>query len=478
MLDYETFLASKRVQAVSSGIDVDLAEIHEKLFDWQKTIVQWALKRGRSAIFADCGLGKSFMQCSWSDIVHKHTGGDILILAPLAVNPQTISEGAKLGIEIHGCRSQIDVKPGINIANYEMLEHFDPRHFIGVVADESSILKAFMGKTKRALDEAFCDTPYKLACTATPSPNDHMELLNQANWLGIMKSSEALMRWFINDTMANGKYRLKGHAQKDFWEWVASWAISLRKPSDIGFSNEGFELPELRIHHQYVETDITVGTERIAQKTSNGLVVSQEQLIRMPTMSATTMHKEGRLTVEDKAQSVADLVNNSTDIWVVWVNTNYEADAIRKLIPDAVEVRGSESIAIKEKKLTDFSNGKIRVIITKAKIAGFGLNWQHCHKMVYLPDYSFEKFYQAARRAYRYGQEHDVDIYIVAAETESNIVTTLSKKMREHMQMQESMNSAALSGLAVKEDLQLEAYNPQLPMILPEWLHTQKGNVA
>lgn len=439
-MDYETFLASKRIQVPSSGIGVAISDIHPQLFEWQKLIVQWALKRGRSAIFADCGLGKSFMQCSWSYHVHKHSSRDILILAPLAVTSQTIAEGAKLGIEIHGCRSQIDVRSGINIANYEMLERFDPDHFAGVVCDESSILKSFMGKTKRALCEAFKNTPYKLACTATPSPNDHMELLNQAEWLGIMKSSEALMRWFINDTMANGKYRLKGHATKDFWEWVASWAISLRKPSDIGFSDQGFELPELRLHQTYVSTDITTDTE-------------QGQLFRAPTMSATTLHKEGRLTIEDKAKAVAELVNGNDDTWIIWVNTNYEADAIRKLIPDAVEVRGSESISAKERKLTDFSEGKTRVMLTKADIAGWGLNWQHCHKMVYFPDYSFEKLYQAVRRAYRYGQQYPVDVHIIAAETESALVTTLDKKMRAHMEMSEAMNNSAQ--LSLKEDLKL-----------------------
>lgn len=440
-VSYEQFLASKRVQSVSSGIDVSIEDLHEKLFDWQESVVQWALKKGRCAIFADCGLGKSFMQCSWGDIVHKHTGRDILTLAPLAVTSQTIAEGAKLGIEVHGCRSQADVKPGINIANYEMLEHFDPKHFIGVVADESSILKSFMGKTKRALDSAFVDTPYRLACTATPSPNDLMELLNQANWLGIMKSSEALMRWFINDTMANGKYRLKGHAAKDFWEWVASWAISLRRPSDIGFSDSGFELPELRIKHHYVETDITVGTE-------------QGQLFRAPTMSATTLHKEMRLTAADRAQAVADLVNDSDETWVVWCNTNYEADELTKRIPDAIEVRGSESIAVKERKLTDFTEGRARVIISKASICGYGLNWQHCHKVAFVGlSYSFEDVYQAIRRVWRYGQGHAVEVYIIAAETESPLVTTLDKKMRAHMQMSEAMNSSA--GLALKEDLKL-----------------------
>src|SRR5579859_4701584 len=223
--DYNAFLASKQIAAQTAGIDISLDAIHEKLFPFQKVLVQWALRKGRAALFADCGLGKTFCQLEWARIVHEQSGGDVLILAPLAVASQTVSEGAKIDIAVHVCRSQNDVKPGINIANYEMLEHFDTSHFAGVVLDESSILKSYMGKTKRALVEAFSRTPYRLACTATPAPNDVMEIGNHSEFLGVMSSTEMLMRWFINDTMQNGHYRLKGHAERDFWAWVASWAI-------------------------------------------------------------------------------------------------------------------------------------------------------------------------------------------------------------------------------------------------------------
>jgi hypothetical protein len=459
MLDYQSFLESKRTIAQTSGFNVSLDAIHPMLFDFQKEIVRWSLQRGRSAIWADCGLGKSFMQCNWAQLVHKHTGGNILVLAPLAVTSQTVAEGQKLDIEVHACRSQSDVQPGISITNYEMLSRFDPSHFTGVVADESSILKSYMGKTKRALVDAFSQTPYRLACTATPSPNDVMELLNHAEWLGIMPSSEALMRWFINDSMSNGKYRLKGHAQKDFWEWVSSWAVSLRRPSDLGFSDEGFVLPELRIIHQYVETDITEG-------------VPEGQLFRAPTMSATSLHKEMRITAADRAQAVADLVNNSTETWTIWCNTNYEADALCKLIPDAVEVRGSESITVKEKKLTDFTQGKIRILITKAGLAGYGLNWQHCHNVAFVGlSYSFEDVYQAIRRSYRFGQTMPVDVYIIAADTEGPLVASLERKMKAHMELANAMN---VNSLSLQEDLKLTAYNPQIPMILPDWLRSNR----
>lgn len=463
MLDYQTFLQSKRTVAQTSGLEVSLDAIHPMLFDFQKEIVKWSLQRGRSAIWADCGLGKTFMQLEWSRIIHQHTSGDILILAPLAVASQTVSEGAKLGIDVHICRSQADVKPGLNITNYEMLQHFDPSHFSGVVCDESSILKSYMGKTKRALVDAFAQTPYRLACTATPSPNDVMELGNHSEFLGIMPSGEMLMRWFINDTMSNGKYRLKGHATKDFWEWVASWAVSLRRPSDLGFSDSGFVLPELKIIHQYVETDITEG-------------VPEGQLFRAPTMSATSLHKEMRITAADRAQAVADLVNNSDETWTIWCNTNYEADELTKRIPDAIEVRGSESITAKEKKLTDFSEGRIRVLISKSSICGFGMNWQHCHNVAFVGlSYSFEDVYQAIRRSYRFGQEHPVSVYIIAADTEGPLVASLERKMKAHMELANAMN---VNSLSLQENLTLTAYNPQIPMILPTWFHTQKGNVA
>lgn len=427
------------------GIEVDPSALHPSLFDFQKDIVLWALRKGRAAIWADCGLGKSFMQLSWGHIVHQQTGGDVLILAPLAVASQTVDEGKKLGIRVQMCRSQSDVQPGLNITNYEMLSHFDLSHFVGVVLDESSILKSFMGKTKRALVDGFTNTPYRLACTATPAPNDNMEIGNHAEFLGIMPSNEMLMRWFINDTMKSGHYRLKGHATKDFWAWVSSWAVSVRKPSDLGYPDDGFVLPDLIVRHHYVETDVTVGQD-------------EGQLFRAPTMSATNLHKEMRITAPDRALAVANLVNNSDETWVVWCNTNYEADELVKLIPDAVEVRGSESVEAKERKLTAFTRGEYRVIITKPGIAGYGLNWQHCHHTVFVGlSYSFEDFYQAVRRLYRFGQRHAVEVVIVAADTETPLVASLESKIHAHMQMSEAMNGVQ-SRLVVKEDLQLNAH--------------------
>ncbi len=453
---YSTFLQSKRLQSQSAGFSVELDAIHPRLFDFQRVLVQWELRKGRAALFAECGLGKSFMQLEWARLVYAHTGSDVLILAPLAVASQTIAEGQKLDIVVHPCRSQADVRPGLNIANYEMLAHFDTSHFTGIVLDESSILKSYMGKTKRALVDAFARTPYRLCCTATPAPNDVMEIGNHSEFLGIMPSPEMLMRWFINDTMSNGHYRLKGHAAKDFWQWVASWAISLRRPSDLGYSDDGFSLPELQMTRHYVETDVTIGVE-------------DGQLFRAPTMSATNLHKEMRLTAADRAQAVADLVNGSEETWVIWCNTNYEQEELEKHFGDrAFSVYGSLSSVEKERRVLGWLHGERSILISKPSICGYGLNFQHCHKTAFVGlSYSFEDFYQAVRRLYRFGQQYPVDVVIVAAETESPLVVTLERKMRAHMQMSESM---VMDSVSLQEDLQLTIYNPQIPMIVPTWL--------
>ena len=242
-MDYQEFLNTKRVEAKVGGFTVEKDRIHPMLFDFQKDIVIWTVRTGRAACFADCGLGKTFIQLEWARIISEDTGGDVLIIAPLAVSLQTKREGEKIGITVHICRKQVDVKPGINITNYEMAEHFQADKFSGVVLDESSCLKNYSGATKKLLTDMFAGMQYKLCCTATPSPNDHMEILNHASYLDVMQSHEALAIWFINDSMNMGTYRLKNHAVKDFWKWVSSWAVSLSKPSDLGYEDNGFNLP-------------------------------------------------------------------------------------------------------------------------------------------------------------------------------------------------------------------------------------------
>lgn len=450
--DYRAFLEKKRITAESVGFDVDVADLNPKLFDWQREIVAWALKQGRAAMFEDCGLGKTAQQLEWAHQVAKHTGGDVLILAPLAVARQTQREGEKFGIEATVCRSQSDVKPGVNVANYEMLEHFDAAHFTGVVLDESSILKSYSGKTKQQLIELFCRTPYRLACTATPSPNDHMELGNHSEFLGIMASNEMLARWFINDTMNFGTYRVKGHAKDDFWRWVASWSMCISRPSDIGFCDDGFVLPPLTISEFYVESDQTEG--------------AGDALFRNVDLSATGLHKELRLSAPARAVAAADMVNGNDASWIVWCNSNYEADEVRALIPDAVEVRGSDSVTEKERKLMAFTNGESRVIVTKPSIAGFGLNWQHCSNVVFMGlSYSYEQFYQSLRRSYRFGQKNPVNAHVIMAPTESDILKTVRKKQSAHIEMQDSMSRAISEVYTMNRDKLTLSESPSIEKV-------------
>lgn len=431
-VDYDTFVASKVRRRLPQGFEP--RDIGPHLFPWQRHVVEWAVRQGRCALFEDCGLGKTLQQLEWARQVWRHTGKPVLILTPLAVAHQTEREAQRFGFEgVEVCRDQGDVTAitRIAITNYERLEHFDPRAFGGVVLDESSILKNFMGKTRIELTRAFKDTPYRLCCTATPAPNDYMEFGQHCEFLGVMPSNEMLSRWFINDTMNFGTYRLKGHAREDFWEWVATWAACVSKPSDIGFSDEGYVLPPLRL------STITVDVDIVDDK-------PDDELFRVATLSATTMHKEMRLTAPDRAAKVAELVNDSDEPWIVWCNTNAEADELRARIADSVEVRGDDTAAEKERLLSAFTDGHARVIITKPSIAGMGLNWQHCHNVAFVGlSYSFEDFYQALRRSYRFGQKYPVNAYIVQASTEGAIAQVVRHKMEAHEAMQAEMQKAA-----------------------------------
>ena len=428
--NYRDFLATKLKASEWSGFEVADKEINQDLFPFQRRIVTWALGLGRAAIFADCGLGKTPMQLEWARHVHEYSGGDVLILAPLAVAGQTREEGAKFGVDVTVCREMSDVQPGINVTNYDRLDRFDPTAFSGVVLDESSVLKAYSSKRKIQLIEMFRETPYKLCCTATPAPNDHIELGNHAEFLGIMRSTEMLSRWFINDTMNFGTWRLKGHAERAFWDWVASWAIAIRRPSDLGDDDGAFDLPPLNVHELIVPVDVSEDTDG--------------KLFRMPVMSATEIYREMRLTTGARASAVAEMVNADTDAWAVWCNTNHESETLAQLIPDAVEVRGSDKPEDKERKLAAFSSGEARVIVTKPSIAGFGLNWQHCHKTAFVGlSYSFEQLYQAMRRIYRFGQDKPVQAHIVVAETEDQVLATIKRKIADHERLNAGLYSSA-----------------------------------
>lgn len=430
-MKYEDFLLSKKEKTHSYGFEPE--DLNKYLFDWQKECVRFLVRRGRAAIFADCGLGKTLQQLEWARQVCRYTGGNVLILAPLAVSKQTKREGEKFGYTVTICRSQEDVQKGINITNYEMLSKFEPESFKGVVLDESSILKSYMGATKRAIINAFKDTPYRLAATATPSPNDHMEILNQAEFLGVMKSSEALAIWFINDSTHSGKYRLKKHAVKDFWDWVSTWAICMSRPSDIGFSDEGYELPELIKHTEIIKS-----------------VPEEGEIIHNVDTSATGFHKEKKRTAEERAKKCAEIVYSTDEQYVVWCDTDYEADLLRKYIPDAIEVRGSQKAEYKEQAAVDFIDGKYRVLISKPKIFGYGLNFQNCRNCVFCGlSYSYENYYQAVRRFYRFGQTRDVNIYVVVADTEDFILKAVTDKQglqdEMHTNMYQKINIAEIN---------------------------------
>jgi len=428
-IDYDSFIEQKTRRAQSHGFD-PLA-LTAPLFDWQAHVVRWAVKQGRAALFEDCGLGKTAQQLEWAWQVCQHTNGSVLILTPLSVAHQTSREAEKFGIVAKVAQSQDDItSAGIWITNYEKLDHFDCSIFAGVVLDESSILKSFTGKTRRKLTECFENTPYKLCCTATPSPNDYTEFGQHADFLGICTPAQMLCTFFINDTFNTGDWRLKKHADSEFWAWLASWAACVSKPSDIGFDDGAYELPPLNMETITVMVDDSQGAD-------------DGELFRNPTMSATTMHKEMRMTSRDRSAAVADLVNASDEPWIVWCNTNDESEQLAEMIPDAIEIRGSNTAKQKEQAADDFVDGKIRVIISKSSVFGYGMNWQHCNNVAFVGlSYSFEDFYQALRRSYRFGQTKPVNAYIVQASTEGKIVKVIQRKIQQHQEMQSKMKIA------------------------------------
>lgn len=428
--DYDSFIKKKTRRAQSHGFEP--LEIIAPLFDWQAHVVRWAVKQGRAALFEDCGLGKTAQQLEWASQVHRKTGGSVLILTPLSVAQQTAREAEKFGIVARVASSGDEIsEAGIWITNYEKLDKFDTSKFTGVVLDESSILKNFTGKIRKKLTEEFSQTPYRLACTATPAPNDFMEFGQHAEFLGVMPSNEMLSRWFINDTMNFGSYRLKGHAEADFWKWVASWAACISNPSDIGFDGSKYELPKLTINPIFVGVDESEGAE-------------DGELFRTSSLNATTIHKEMRISNGPRCQAAAEIVNSTENSVIVWCNTNYEADELKRLIPDAIEVRGSDNSKDKERKLADFTSGEARVIITKPGVAGYGLNFQHCSDVIFVGlSYSFEDFYQALRRSYRFGQKNEVRATVIQGRNEQSILAVVQQKIDAHKRMQESMKQAA-----------------------------------
>ena len=439
-MTYEEFIQSKIKSVIKSGFDIDEKLLNKNLFDFQKFIVKRALHNGKYAIFADCGLGKTLMQLEWANQVNKHTGKPVLILCPLAVAGQTIKEGQKFGINV----VKYDRFSPIQISNYEQLENIDCSLFSGVVLDESSILKNYEGQIKKNILESFAKMPYKLACTATPSPNDPMELGNHSEFLDIMTRTEMLSMYFIHDGGDTSKWRLKGHAVKLFYEFVSSWAIMLNNPNDIGYKMEGYDLPSLNL----IEKEI------ITEKRYNGTLFNDTAI------SATNFNEELRLTKIERIDKVVKIVNDSDENFIIWVKQNEEGELLKKLIPEAVEVKGSDSSEYKEKMLLGFANNEFRILITKTKIAQYGLNYQNCRNQIFASlDFSFEGLYQAIRRSYRFGQKNIVNIYLITTDTMVNVVQSINQKQKQFEAMQKEMGDAInanLEGkLLVKNDLDI-----------------------
>lgn len=422
-MDYETFVSNKRRAEVATGHKP--GDLNEHLFDFQHAIVSWAVRRGRAAVFADTGLGKTLMQLSWADEVASHTGGKVLILAPLAVSEQTIEQGATFGIDVRRVpNGGSPDAPGVWITNYERMESIDFSELHGLVLDESSILKAHDGKTRTRIIESAQGVPYRLSCTATPSPNDFEELGNQCEFLGVMTRTEMLATYFVNDTGDTGTWRLKGWGASKFWEWMGTWAVVLRNPSDIGFDGSRYILPA----PEYIEH--VVETEPLG-----------DDLFSRPAQSMTERRKAQRDSIEARCKALADVVNSeSAEPWLIWCHLNDEAELLQSLIPGSVNVQGSDTAEYKAKQMLAFSHGEVRVLISKPKICGFGMNWQHCARMAFVGlDDSFEKFYQAVRRCYRFGQKRSVRVHLFTAENEGQILLNLKRKEAQHHEMSANM---------------------------------------
>lgn len=461
-MNYHEFLQHKRI--VSSATGFDSTRRNPKLFDWQSDIVRWALRKGKCAIFADCGLGKTPMQLEWAQQVAEHENKPVLILAPLAVGKQTQREGMKFGVNVTVCRDQRDVKPGVNVTNYEMISHFDAGCFVGVVLDESSIIKHHDSKTRQIMLDAFGDTPYKMCCTATPAPNDFAELGSHSEFLGVMSHSEMLATFFIHDGGDTSKWRLKGHAESKFFEWVAGWACCLTRPQDLGYEQAGYDLPELRIHE--------------VQVLSNNLCDSagQMRLVADTKQTLNERREARRDSLHDRVNAASGIANTTDDQVLVWCDLNAESEALAGSIVGAVEVSGGDTIAYKESAMMGFTAGEHRALVSKPKIAGWGMNWQNCHKIIFvgLSD-SFEAYYQAIRRCWRFGQKLPVDVYIVISDAEGCVKDNIARKQADAERMTAELVKFTKDILAAEIHSTVrmsEDYYALEKMEVPEWLQS------
>lgn len=441
----------------SSGFDIDKSELNPMLYEFQKDIVRWALKKGKACIFADCGLGKTPMQLSWAYQVHKHTGGKILILAPLAVADQTKREAEKFEYVAKVVERQEDCISGINITNYEKLDRFISNEFTGIVLDESSILKSYSGKVRAAIIQNFHEVPYKLACTATPAPNDYMELGNHSEFCGVMTRAEMLSMFFVHDGGETSKWRLKGHAEDVFWQWLATFSVFVDNPNNIGYEIDDYNLPTLKIQEIIVDGD-TPTTE---------------------TLTLTERRQARKDSLRLRCEQAAELVNNSDEQWLVWCDLNDEGNTLEKLIDKSKNVQGGDTIQYKSDTMLEFSEGNLKCLISKPKLAGFGMNWQKCHNMIFtgLSD-SYEQFYQALRRCWRFGQENPVNVYIIISAKEGCVKENIERKQMDFLKMQSEMTELTkeITNKELRSTCRISTpYEPHIKMELPKWDEFVKG---
>lgn len=457
MSGYLDFLASKRPRAVERGIVVDDLAAH--LFPYQAECVRFLLRVGSGGLFLDTGLGKTLCELEWARHAAAATNGRALILTPLAVAHQFAAEGERFGYNARVIRSGEEAADGINIINYDRLDRIQPDTFGAVSLDESSILKSFTGKTTRALIDAFAGHRFRLSATATPAPNDHMELGQHAEFCGVMSSTEMLSRFFINDTStASQNWRLKRHGVSAFWDWMASWCRMAQMPSDLNDSDDGFVLPPMQVHRHHVAAAVNP---------------KEGDLFAADVVSATNMHDIKRQTAGERASVAAALAMSNAEPWVLWVDTDYEADAALSALrgtPGVVEVRGSMPIETKERNLDAFADGIARVLITKPSICGFGLNWQHCAHTAFVGrSFSYESWYQAVRRFWRFGQKRAVQVHIIVAAGEESIGAVIDRKADDHVAMKAAMREAMRRNAGRQSQVKVP-YQPTHNGRLPSWL--------
>lgn len=456
MSDYAAFLAAKAPRARASGLRPEPMPGH--LFDYQAACTEWCLRQGKAALFLSTGLGKTVCEIEFAHQAAKDLWKPSLILTPLAVARQIEAEGQRFGYDIAVIRKQAaDISTPIFVCNYDRLDQLDPTAFGCVVLDEASILKSYSGKTTRRLIESFSETPMRLVATATPAPNDHMELGQYAEFLGIMPSNEMLARWFVSDQTEMGRYRLKRYGETAFWDWMASWARMAATPEDLGFDGSAFVLPELIVHRHKAIGDV--------RRPAGALFVED--------MSATNIHTVKRQTADARAEKVADLVMAETVPWLVWCDTDYEATALMKRLPDdAVEVRGSQTVEHKEAGIAAFLSGKARILVTKPSIAGQGLNLQFCSHMAYVGrSFSFESYFQSVRRCWRFGQREPVHVHLIVAEGEDQIGRVIDRKAGDFDRMREAMAAAMMRARSQDADLKIP-YLPTHSFRFPAWLQS------